>query len=75
VDGEALVLPPPVVCTIRPGALRVRVPRERPGAPYVAPTVDWYRILRLAFDRSPRAHESPDRAVPPCDKNQEQSDD
>jgi diacylglycerol kinase family enzyme len=32
VDGEALLLPTPVRCTIRPGALRVRVPRQRPGA-------------------------------------------
>jgi hypothetical protein len=75
VDGEALVLPVPVVCTIRPGALRVRVPRERPGAPYVAPVVDWYRVLRLAFDRSPHEHEGHDPAGPSRDKDQEQSDD
>ncbi|HEY0937303.1 MAG TPA: diacylglycerol kinase family protein, partial [Trebonia sp.] len=31
VDGEALSLETPVICTIRPGALRVRVPRNRPG--------------------------------------------
>lgn len=30
VDGEALRMPTPVVCTTRPGALRVRLPRERP---------------------------------------------
>ncbi|MCW8376086.1 diacylglycerol/lipid kinase family protein [Streptomyces justiciae] len=51
VDGEALTLPPPVVCTVRPGALRVRVPRQRPGAPYTAPSVDWRHIVRLALDR------------------------
>ncbi|MFI9833284.1 diacylglycerol/lipid kinase family protein [Streptomyces sp. NPDC051913] len=51
VDGEALTLPPPVVCTVRPGVLRVRVPRHRPGAPYIAPSVDWRHIVRLAFDR------------------------
>ncbi|MFC8348381.1 diacylglycerol/lipid kinase family protein [Streptomyces sp. NPDC057280] len=51
VDGEALTLPPPVVVTIRPGALRVRVPRHRPGAPYTAPSVDWRYIVRLALDR------------------------
>ena len=33
VDGEALLLPTPVRCTIRPRALRVRVPRVRPGCP------------------------------------------
>ncbi|WP_405864756.1 diacylglycerol/lipid kinase family protein [Streptomyces sp. NBC_00005] len=65
VDGEALTLPAPVVCTVRPGALRVRVPRHRPGAPYVAPSVDWRRVVRLAFARTPL----------PREKNQEQSDD
>ncbi|MFD3948290.1 diacylglycerol/lipid kinase family protein [Streptomyces sp. NPDC058579] len=49
VDGEALTLPTPVTCTIRPRALRVRVPRDRPGAPPVAPAVDWRRIFTLAF--------------------------
>ncbi|MFJ5775408.1 diacylglycerol/lipid kinase family protein [Streptomyces sp. NPDC093094] len=51
VDGEALTLPVPVVCTVRPGALRVRVPRHRPGAAYATPPVDWRRILRLALTR------------------------
>ncbi|MCI3273953.1 diacylglycerol/lipid kinase family protein [Streptomyces cylindrosporus] len=64
VDGEALTLPPPVVCTVRPGALRVRVPRHRPGAPYVAPSVDWRRVVRLAFGRTPV----------PTEKKQEHSD-
>ncbi|MFF9017174.1 diacylglycerol kinase family protein [Streptomyces sp. NPDC014870] len=49
VDGEALTLPTPVTCTIRPHALRVRVPRDRPGAPPAAPAVDWRRIVTLAF--------------------------
>jgi diacylglycerol kinase family enzyme len=31
VDGEALVLDTPVRCTVQPAALRVRVPRDRPG--------------------------------------------
>ncbi|MFI6935283.1 diacylglycerol/lipid kinase family protein [Streptomyces sp. NPDC050287] len=53
VDGEALTLPPPVVCTVRSGVLRVRVPRHRPGAPYVAPSVDWRRIVRLAVGGTP----------------------
>ncbi|MFI8457078.1 diacylglycerol/lipid kinase family protein [Kitasatospora sp. NPDC085464] len=51
VDGEALRLPTPVVCTLRPGALRVLVPRDRPG---VAPTrqrVDWRQLATLAFGR------------------------
>lgn len=52
VDGEALDLPVPVVCTLRRGALRVRVPRHRPGAPYAPPTVDWRRIVVLAIGRT-----------------------
>ncbi len=40
VDGEALVLPTPVRCTIVPGALRVRVPRARPGVPLPKPPLD-----------------------------------
>jgi len=32
IDGESLVLPSPVHCRIRPGALKVRLPRDRPGA-------------------------------------------
>ncbi|MFI5643036.1 diacylglycerol/lipid kinase family protein [Kitasatospora sp. NPDC051705] len=51
VDGEAVVLPTPVVCEIRPGALRVRVPRHRPGAPPPAAPADWRLILRLALGR------------------------
>ncbi|NEB04089.1 diacylglycerol kinase [Streptomyces sp. SID13726] len=64
VDGEALQLPQPVVCAVRPRALRMRVPRHRPGAPYIAPSVDWRRVVRLALHRTPR----------PTAKNQEQSD-
>ncbi|MET9505162.1 diacylglycerol kinase family protein [Streptomyces sp. NPDC006622] len=52
VDGEALDLPVPVVCTLRPRALRVRVPRHRPGAAYAPPTVDWRRIVALAIGRN-----------------------
>jgi diacylglycerol kinase family enzyme len=55
VDGEALLLPTPVRCTIRPGALRVRVPRQRPGA----------RLARRGWDRqglwSLAVHGSADR--------------
>ncbi|MFJ6868451.1 diacylglycerol/lipid kinase family protein [Streptomyces termitum] len=49
VDGEALVLPTPVVCEIRPRALRVLVPKDRPGTVPVPPPLDWRRIIRLAF--------------------------
>lgn len=65
VDGEALMLPAPVVCTVRPGVLRMRVPRHRPGAPYTAPSVDWRRVVRLALGLT---------SHPTDKKNQEQRD-
>jgi diacylglycerol kinase family enzyme len=49
VDGEALVLDTPVRCTVRPGALRVRVPRDRPGVPDPKPIMDWRRLRRMAL--------------------------
>jgi hypothetical protein len=33
IDGETVMLPAPVRCAIRPRALRVVVPRQRPGSP------------------------------------------
>ncbi|MFI8929223.1 diacylglycerol/lipid kinase family protein [Streptomyces sp. NPDC053474] len=54
VDGEALRMPTPVVCTLRPGALRVLVPRDRPGVVVPAPPVNWRRLLDLAFGRPRR---------------------
>jgi diacylglycerol kinase family enzyme len=49
VDGEALVLDTPVRCTIRPAALRVRVPRDRPGVPDPKPIMDWKRLGQIAL--------------------------
>ncbi|MFE2476992.1 diacylglycerol kinase family protein [Streptomyces sp. NPDC059389] len=49
VDGEALVLSTPVHCRIASGALRVRVPRHRPGVPRATPPMDWGRVRRLAL--------------------------
>ncbi|GGV79731.1 hypothetical protein GCM10010294_50870 [Streptomyces griseoloalbus] len=48
VDGEAMVLPAPVRCRIAPGALRVRVPRKRPGVTKAPPRMDWRRLRKLA---------------------------
>ncbi|MGR4854042.1 diacylglycerol/lipid kinase family protein [Streptomyces sp. LARHCF252] len=47
-DGEALTLPAPVHCRIARRALRVRVPRNRPGVPEAPPRMDWRRLRKLA---------------------------
>ena len=60
VDGEAVSLPVPVRCAIRPGALRVRVPRDRPGVPPPRATISWSRLRRLASWR----REPPSAGVP-----------
>ena len=49
VDGEALVLNTPVRCTIQPLALRVRVPRDRPGVPDPKPAISWKRLRQMAL--------------------------
>jgi diacylglycerol kinase family enzyme len=49
IDGEAVLMPTPVRCTVRPAALRVRVPRSRPGVPTPPPELDWTRLRRLAL--------------------------
>jgi diacylglycerol kinase family enzyme len=49
VDGEALLLDTPVRCTVRPAALRVRVPRDRPGVPDPKPIMDWKRLRQMAL--------------------------
>jgi diacylglycerol kinase family enzyme len=55
IDGEYVVLPAPVVCRIAPGALRVHVPRHRPGVPPGRPPADWPHVVRLALGRRPPA--------------------
>jgi diacylglycerol kinase family enzyme len=47
-DGEAITLPAPVHCRIARRALRVRVPRNRPGIPEAPPRLDWRRLRKLA---------------------------
>jgi diacylglycerol kinase family enzyme len=49
IDGEAVSLPGPVRCTIRPGALRVRVPRKRPGVAAPHARMNWTRLRQLAL--------------------------
>jgi diacylglycerol kinase family enzyme len=49
VDGEALSLPTPVRCNLRPKVLRVRVPRNRPGVPLPKPPMNWRRLRQMAL--------------------------
>ena len=49
IDGESVLMPTPVRCTIRPLKLRVQVPRGRPGVPEPRPQLDWVRLRRLAL--------------------------
>ena len=51
VDGEAILMSTPVICTISPGALRVWVPRDRPGVPAPKPPKDWTKLRHLAGTR------------------------
>ncbi|MBV1948502.1 diacylglycerol kinase family protein [Streptomyces sp. BV129] len=62
VDGEALWLRTPVECSVRPGALRVLLPRDRPGVPPPAPPVDWRELLDLAFGPAERTAPGDKRA-------------
>jgi len=48
VDGESVLMSTPVTCAISPGALRVWVPRDRPGVPAPKPSVNWSRLRHLA---------------------------
>jgi diacylglycerol kinase family enzyme len=52
IDGEAVTVDTPVYCTIRPLALRVRLPRLRPGVAELHAKLDWKSLWRLAFGRS-----------------------
>jgi diacylglycerol kinase family enzyme len=55
IDGEAVSMSTPVRCTISPGALRVWVPRDRPGVAPPKPHVSWVRLRHLAGFRPERA--------------------
>jgi len=52
IDGETVMMATPVRCAIRPRALRVRVPRDRPGIRPPKPAIDWPTLRRLASFRS-----------------------
>jgi diacylglycerol kinase family enzyme len=48
VDGESILMSTPVRCVVSPRALRVWVPRDRPGVPAPKPARDWARLRYLA---------------------------
>jgi diacylglycerol kinase family enzyme len=54
VDGESVLMPTPVHCEIRPGALRVRVPRHRlgPPKPRASKNLDLLRRQALSTGRT-----------------------
>jgi diacylglycerol kinase family enzyme len=52
IDGETVMMPTPVRCAVRPRALRVRVPRDRPGIPPPKPALDWPTLRQLASFRT-----------------------
>jgi hypothetical protein len=56
IDGETVRLSTPVRCTVRPSALRVRLPRERPGIRPPRGRVDWAALWALATSRHQGAH-------------------
>jgi hypothetical protein len=53
IDGETVRLATPVRCTVRPGALRVRLPRDRPGVRPSSTRLDWAVLWALALGRDP----------------------
>jgi hypothetical protein len=69
IDGESVHLSTPVRCAVRPGALRVRLPRERPGVRPPQARLDWAALWSLALGRPPTvAAASPrdDPTTPPA---------
>ena len=54
IDGETVMMPTPVRCTIRPKALRIRVPRDRPGIRPARPPFEWSALVKLASFRPSR---------------------
>jgi len=52
IDGESVLMSTPVTCRIRPAALRVRVPRARPGVGAPPPSAHPAVVVRMALGRS-----------------------
>jgi diacylglycerol kinase family enzyme len=63
IDGESVLMPTPVRCTIRPLALRVRVPSGRPGVPEPRPPLNWTLLRRQALTFARTAADAPGSAA------------
>ena len=61
IDGETVHLSTPVRCTVRPGALRIRLPRDRPGVRPPRGDLHWATLWGLAAGRPATADRRPDR--------------
>lgn len=65
IDGESVMMPTPVRCSIRPHALRVRVPSHRPGVLRARPPIDvsvlWHQAT--AVGRAPDRRSQTTRAA------------
>jgi diacylglycerol kinase family enzyme len=48
IDGETVMMPTPVRCSVLPAALRVVLPRNRPGVPAHRTAFSWSRLGHLA---------------------------
>ncbi len=48
IDGETVLMPTPVRCSVQPGALRVVVPKNRPGVPAPRSALSLARLSHLA---------------------------
>jgi hypothetical protein len=59
IDGETVRLSTPVRCTTRPGALRVRLPRDRPGIRPPRGRLDAAALWALARGRTPLPRDLP----------------
>jgi diacylglycerol kinase family enzyme len=71
VDGEAVSMATPVECTIHPGALRVRVPRTRPGIRRPKAALNWAELRRLAAPSRPRLARGRPGGLTPSDAESE----
>ncbi|MGY1616945.1 diacylglycerol/lipid kinase family protein [Geodermatophilus sp. SYSU D00691] len=64
IDGETVRLAAPVRCAVSPGALRVRLPRERPGIRPPRGQLVWARLWSLALGRPDPAQAGVSQVAP-----------